>query len=620
MQNRYPLWKNILLLGLLLVAVIYAAPNFFGDDPAVQISSASEVTTIDANSLQQVETILANAKLTYISAKNDQNTLLIRFADSDTQFKARDVLKASLGGDYTVALNMASRTPKWLEALGAYPMKLGLDLRGGVQFLYEVDINQMIKAREDGDIRSIAGELRDANIRYLGIERVDPHGLKINFRDAESLESGFAELSKRLTDYTLTRLTQNNTYQIQAIMSEASIVKIANYAIDQNMNIFRNRVNELGVSEAIVQRQGADHISVQLPGIQETARAKEIIGKVAGLKFQMVDVEHDAQAAAAGDVPIGSRLYEYEGHHILLKDQVILQGSSITYATATYSQEGQPAVSVHLGGGGESTFNRVTSENVGKPMAVVYVDYKNEEKMLNGKPTMVSHQEERIISVATIKSALGSNFEITGLRTDAYAQNLALLLRSGAFTAPVNIVQELTVGPSMGKSNVQKGIISIVAGFLFVVVFMAFYYRLFGLIADMALLLNLIFVLGLLSILGAALTLPGMAAMVLTVASAVDANVLIYERIREELRNGVSPQASIYAGYERAFTTIIDANVATLIVAVVLFALGSGPVKGFAVVLTVGILTSMLTSIVYTRSVVNFIYGRKNIKKLSIGI
>lgn len=623
MQNQYPLWKNILLVGLLVIALIYALPNIFGDDPAVQISiPGNSATTAHPISLDQVKQILDKNQLHITQAETQADGLLLRFADTDTQIKARDLIKASLGENYIVALNLAPRTPKWLQFFGANPMKLGLDLRGGVNFLLEVDIDRMIKAREDGDIRSIVTDLREANVRYLGIERLQPHGILIAFRDAANLEKGQAELSKRLQDYLITKNPSANGggHKLQVMMSENAIIKVADYAIDQTMNILRTRVNLLGVSEALVQRQGRNHVSVDLPGIQDTARAKDIIGKTATLKFQMVDIEHDAESAARGDVPIGTKIYEYEGRHFLLKDAVILQGNSITYASASFSQDGRPAVIVHLGGGGESTFNRVTSENIGKPMAVVYVETKSEEHMVNGKPTLVSHQEEKIISVATIQSALGNNFEITGLHTEKYAQNLALLLRSGALVAPVNIVQELTVGPSMGKANIHKGIISIVAGLAFVVLFMAFYYRVFGLIADIALLLNLIFIVAILSLLGATLTMPGMAAMVLTVGMAVDSNVLIYERIREELRGGVSPQASIYAGYERAFTTIVDANVATLIVAIVLFALGTGAIKGFAVVLTIGIMTSMLTAIVFTRAIVNYLYGRKNVKTLSIGL
>lgn len=619
MQNQYPLWKNIMLIGILLIGLIFALPNLFGADPAVQIS-AGDNAVVNTEAVDQVKQVLTTQNFPYLSVEQNAENLLVRFNDTDIQLKARDALKTALGNNYVVALNLASRTPRWLEALGANPMKLGLDLRGGVHFLLEVDVNALIKAREDGDVRSIGSTLREANIRYAGIERVQPHGVVVNFRDLESLNRANSELSSRLQDYTITKITAGSAYKLQAVMSEVAAFKISDYALDQTMNILRNRVNELGVSEALVQRQGTDHVSVDLPGIQDTARAKEIIGKTATLHFHLVDVEHDVASAIAGDVPLGSKLYEYEGRKILLKDLAVLQGDSITYATSSMSQEGRPAVNVHLGGGGESAFNRITSENIGKPMAVIYVETKNDQQMVDGKMTTVTHPEERIISVATIKSALGANFEITGLKSDKEAENLSLLLRSGALIAPTNIVEELTVGPSMGKANINKGMLSIVVGFIFVVLFMAFYYRVFGLFADMALFLNLIFIVAVLSLLGATLTLPGMAAMVLTVGLAVDSNVLIYERVREELRNGVSPQAAIYAGYARALVTIVDANVAVLIVAMVLFSFGTGPVKGFAVVLTIGLMSSMLTSIVYTRAVVNLVYGRRNVKTLSIGL
>lgn len=619
MQNHYPLWKNLLLIGLLFVAVIYALPNLFGSDPAVQVS-ASSTALVTSDISQKVIKALTDHQVKHVQINQQKDTLLIRFSDHDTQIRARDIIKTALGDDYVVALNLATRNPKWLSALGANPMKLGLDLCGGVHFLLEVDLNDMVKKREDGELRTIVNDLRESGVRYLAVERMKPHGVLITFRDVDNLEKGHTELGRRLQDYLFTKITDKGEAKLQVVMSEKAIFKVADYAIDQTVTTLRNRVDELGVSEAIVQRQGANHVSVDLPGIQDTTRAKELIGKTATLRFHMVDLEHDVEAAMAGDMPIGSKLYEYEGRRLLLKDQVVLQGNSITYSAATFSHDGRPAVSVHLGGGGESTFNRITTENIGKQMAVVYVETKSEQQMVGGKPTTVNRQIERIISVATIQSALGSNFEITGLRSEKYAQDLSLLLRSGALVAPVTFVEELTVGPSMGKANIDKGIMSIAVGYIFVMLFMAFYYRFFGIISNIALLLNLVFMTAILSILGAVLTLPGMAGMVLTVGMAVDASVLIFERIREELRNGVSPQASIFTGYQRAFTTIIDANVATLIVAMVLYALGTGVVKGFAVVLTIGLMTSMLTSIVFSRAIVNLIYGGRNVKKLSIGI
>ena len=619
MKNHYPLWKNILLVFLLLVAIVYAMPSFFGDDPAVQVSAGDYV--VEADLLDRVKKSLIDNKLDYFAIDHmEEAGMLVRFRDIDTQLRARDILRGELGERYVVALNLASRTPKWFYAIGAMPVKLGLDLRGGVHFLLAIDLEDMIKKREDSDLQAMVSDLREAGVRYLSIERIKPHGLTITFRNLDNLDRGATKLASRLQEYKLNRVTIDGVAKLQVSIAESAIAKVADYAIDQTVNILRNRVNELGVSEAIVQRQGQKHVSVDLPGIQDMVRAKEIIGKTATLRLQMVDIEHDVEAALAGDIPLGSKLYEYEGRKFLLKEQVILHGNAITYAMASMSQDGRPSVSVRLGGGGESVFHRVTSENIGNPMAIVYVETKAEKREIGGKVEIVNRPIEKVISVATIQSALGSQFEISGLPGDKYAQDLALLLRSGALVAPVTIVQETTVGPSMGKANITKGILSIAVGYIFVMLFMAFYYRLFGLVSGVALVCNLVFMVAILSILGATLTLPGMAGMVLTVGMAVDAGVLIYERIREEWRNGISPQASIYHGYERAFATIVDANMATLIVALVLFALGSGAVKGFAVVLIIGLMTSMLTSIVFTRAIVNWIYGRRNIKKLLIGI
>jgi preprotein translocase subunit SecD len=625
MQNQYPLWKNLLLIGLFLFGVIYALPNLFDQDPSVQISTTSTSDSaqvkINAQTMDSVKQALQDAQLKYLAAEESPDKLLIRFADTDLQLKARDVIKATLGDDYTVALNIASRTPRWLTALGANPMKLGLDLRGGVRFLLEVDANALLKAREDGEVRSISDTLRQANIRYSGVERLRPHGLVIKFRDTATLEQASSEIKYRLVDYTFTKIDNNGEHKLQLVMSDKAMLQIANDALEKTMNTLRKRVNELGVSEAIVQRQGANRVSVEFPGIQDTTRAKEIIGKTATLRFQMVDVDHDAESVAmGGELPFGTKLYSYEERHVLLKDQAILQGNSITYAATSLSQDGRPAVTVHLGGGGESMFHRVTAENVGKPMAVVYVDTKPEQRIVDGKVVNSSRLEERVISVATIQSALGNNFEITGLGSKKYASDLALLLRSGSLTVPMMIVEEKTVGASAGKANIDKGFVSIVIGFVFVVLFMIIYYYFFGIVSNIALLVNLVFMVAILSLLGATLTLPGIAGIVLTVGTAVDAHILIYERIREELRNGVSPQASIFSSYERVFTTIVDSNVTNLIVAVVLFALGSGAVQGFAVTLVVGLLTSMFTAILYTRAVVNFTYGKRNIKKLAIGI
>lgn len=615
MQNRYSLWKYLLMVGLLLIALLYAIPNIYGDDPAVQIS-AHTGSVINQAVINQVTTALQNNQVHDLSAAMEGDDLVVRFADTETQLHASDVIKAALGKDFIVALNLAPRTPHWLRALGANPMKLGLDLRGGVHFLLDIDIDSVIKARQEGDLRSFTDQLREEDIRYTNVSLQAPNTIALQFRDADTLKRAQAYLSKRFPEYTFA----TNDLALNATLTPAAIQNIDQYAVDQTITILNNRVNELGVSEAVVQQQGTDQVSVDLPGIQDTARAKDLIGKTATLKFQMVDTEHDVQSAVAGDVPFGDRLYQYEGQPILLKGQVILRGDSITYATSGMGDDGRPNVQVRLGGGGESLFAQTTAQNIGKPMAVVYVETQVQNKMVNGKPVTTQQQIEKIISVATIQSALGNNFEIRGLDTPKYAQDLALLLRSGALAAPVSIVQERTVGPSLGKANIHMGVRSVEVGAILVIIFMALYYQLFGLVADMALALNIIFIIAILSILGATLTLPGIAGIVLTVGMAVDANVLINERIREELRNGMSPQASIHTGYERAFATIIDANVTTLIVAMVLFALGSGAVKGFAVTLTIGILSSMVTAIFFTRGIVNLIYGGRSVKKLSIGM
>ncbi len=621
MQNRYPWWKNLLLIALFVIGLVYAVPSFFGQDLAVQVQAKdTEQSTAKATLVQQVTNALQKNNLQYMSVAQAKDGVLVRFNNAEMQLKARDELNTTLGDNYIVALSLAPRTPAWLLALGAEPMKLGLDLRGGVHFLLAVDVKELINLRLKGDVRNVGDSLRNVDVRYTGINQAGDNTLMIHFRDKDNMNKADDQLTNSLQDYHLTKMDANQKYAIKAVLTQPALTKITNYAIDQTMSILNNRVNALGVSEAVVQRQGLNKISVDLPGVQDIARAKSIIGKVATLKFQLVDTKHDVQSAVAGDIPVGSQLYMFQGRPMLLYDHVILRGDSITYATASFGQDGRPSVNIRLGGGGEDLFNRITSENIGKSLAVVYVETQSKQQKVDGKMVTIHKQKERIINVATIQSALGGNFQITGLENPKYAQDLSLLLRSGALIAPIDIVQESTVGPSLGLANIHMGVISIVVGFLAVVLFMLFYYRFFGLVADMALFLNLIFIMAIFSILGVTMSLPGMAAMVLTVGMAVDANVLIYERIREELRNGVSPQASIHMGYELAFITIVDSNVTTLIVAVVLFALGSGQVKGFAVTLIVGLLCSMLTSIMFTRAIVNWIYGGRTVKKLSIGI
>lgn len=619
MHNVYPTWKYLMLLFFLIVGVIYALPNLYGEDIAVQIS-LKDSTTISQEVVPKVQNVLREQKIPFLSVVKDEGQVLARFPDTDSQLRANDVITATLGKDYIVAPNLAPRTPEWLQALGAAPLKLGLDLRGGVHFLLAVDVNEVVKALQTGEQHSISNILREENIRYSGIRVKKGHGILVSFRNQNSLDKAQAALARRMPEYLLTQQTDNGKYVLQAMMTDAAMTKASNDAIEQTMRIINNRINELGVSEAAVQRQGVNKVSVDLPGVQDTTRAKEIIGKTASLRFQMVDEEHDVQSAVAGIVPVGTKLYYDEnGRPILLKNKVILRGSAITYATATIGETGSPEVQVRLGGSGNSLFHKTTRESVGKRMAVIFVEMETDKKMVDGKLVMVRKPVEKIISVARIDSPLGNNFRIMNLDDMQYAQNLALLLRSGAFTAPVDFIQERIVGPSLGKANIAMGIQSIQIGALIVVLFMIMYYRVFGLFADFALILNIVFILAVLSLLGATLTLPGIAGIVLTVGMAVDANVLINERIREELRNGMSVQAAIRAGYERAFSTIVDANVTTLIVAIVLYTLGSGSVKGFAVTVIIGLFTSMVTAIMYTRALVNLTYGRRQATNISIG-
>ena len=618
MMNKYPLWKNIFLAFILVIGFIYAAPNIFGEDPAVQVTPNSGVKAAP-DLMGKITDALKADNLPAKSVQQEEQNILIRFADTDTELKARDVIKTLLGDDYTVAVNIAPATPDWLVALGAQPMKLGLDLRGGVHFALQVDINAVIQQRMQGIVKNISDALRQANIRYAAVAQ-QQNTVMVGFRDPQTQSNALSLLQKQFPELQFITQNQGDRYQLIGAWSQQGLTKLQQTAIDQTMTTLRNRVNELGVAEPVVQQQGPDRIAVDLPGIQDTARAQQILGGTATLEFRLVDTQNDPRSAAAGMVPPGSLLYNYNDRPILLKDQVILTGNSITDASSSFGEDGRPSVNISLGGGGESYFHRVTGENVGKPLAIVYVEIHMQDQMVNGQVVKVPKKVERVISVATIQSALPGNFQITGLTDPQEARNLGLLLRAGALPAPISVVEERTIGPQLGAENIHMGMVSIAVGFVLAVVFMAVYYSVFGLIADLALAMNLVLLLALLSILGMTLTLPGMAGIVLTVGMAVDANVLIFERIREELRNGNSPQASIHAGYERALATIIDANVTTLIAALVLFGIGTGAVKGFAVTLSIGLLTSMLTGLMFTRAIVNAVFGGKPVKKLPIGI
>lgn len=618
MQNKYPLWKNILLILVAVVGFIYAIPNLYTENPVVQISSD---TAVDPSALQKrVQDLLTEKNIHYRAVVQQAQGLEIVFSSTDTQLLARDLIKNSLGSTYTVALNLAPSTPHWLEVIRAAPMKQGLDLRGGVHFLLDVDVESVISRRYEGMMKNIGQELRHIGVRYSGIRYINDKGIDLRFRDEQSMNAALVELKQTIPDLLFVKAKADNS--VLASLTPTELNNIRQNTIEQTMSILRNRVNELGVGEAVVQQQGATRVAVDLPGIQDAARAKQILGGTATLQFYLVDSDNDAAIAKqTGAVPVSDKLYLMDGMPILLKRQVVLSGDSITSAVSSFDQQSaSQAVQIQLGGGGESLFTKVTRDNIGKRMAIVYVETKNTMQTINGVEKRVTHRDERVISAPVIQSALGSNFQITGLKDGKEASNLALLLRAGALPAAIYPIEERTVGPTLGKENIHRGVVSLEVGMGLILILMLLYYRLFGLIANFALLLNLILLVALLSIIDATLTLPGIAGIVLTVGMAVDANVLIYERIREELRLGLSPQAAIYAGYERAFATILDANVTTFIVAIILFAVGTGPVRGFAVTLSLGLLTSMVTAITYTRAIVNWCYGTRNVKKLSIGI
>lgn len=618
MQNKYPLWKNLLLILLTVVGLVYAIPNLYSEDPAVQVSGKNPED--NAGLQEAVKAILDKNKLAYTGMTESAHGLETRFNSTDTQILARDAIKNALDKQYTVALNLASSTPSWLEAIGASPMKQGLDLRGGVHFLLEVDIESVIARRYEGLMKSIGQDLREKGLRYAGIRLLKDKGIEVRFRTSEIMDSASAILRAAYPGMNFTSSDKGNTLTLA--LSPVELNAIRQGTIEQTMSILRNRVNELGVGEAVVQQQGATRVAVDLPGLQDAARAKLILGGTATLEFHMVDQENDAQIAKqTGAVPISSKLFMMDNRPILLKRQVVLSGDSITSAVSSFDQQtASPAVQIQLGGGGESLFTKTTRENIGKRMAIVFVETKTSMETVNGAPKLTTTKEERVISAPVVQSALGNNFQITGLVDSKEASDLALLLKAGALPAAIYYVEERTVGPSLGKENIRRGLVSLEAGMGMILIIMLVYYRFFGLVANIALLLNLVLLTALLSVIGATLTLPGIAGIVLTVGMAVDANVLIYERIREELRHGLSPQAAIYAGYDRAFSTIVDANITTLIVAIVLFAVGTGPVRGFAVTLSLGLLTSMLTGIYFTRAIVNAYYGGRNVKKLSIGI
>lgn len=617
-MTHYPRWKYVLLILVSLIGLIYAIPNLFGEDPSVQISPHKGYEA-DQSLSQAVKTFLSQQGIAVADMGIVDQSLVVRFKGADDQIRANDILQAKWGDHYTTALNLASATPTWLTHLGAHPMKLGLDLQGGIHFLLAIDMDSLMQKRMSGYQKGIGDLLRTQRVRYSDLSQGSDGRIQLELNDANNKTVAQGLIQKNFPDLLLKSSADN---RLEISLAPVSLLEAQKQAVEQTITILRNRINALGVAEPIVQQQGLSRIAIDLPGVQDTARAKEILGGTATVAFQMVDTQHDIQAALAGTVPAGDTLYyTEEGQPVLLKNEVVLSGSSITNATSSYGEDGKPTVNIWLGGGGESQFYRFTGQHIGDAMATVYIE-TNMVPVVTGNTIKYQPQtHSKVINIATIQSALPNTFQISGLSDANEAKNLALLLRSGALPTAISIIEESTVGPSLGKNNIKMGVFSVEVGLAIIVIFMALYYRVFGVFADLALLMNLILLVAALSIIGATLTLPGIAGIVLTMGMAVDANVLIFERIREELRLGMSPHAAIEAGYEKAFATIVDANITTLIAALALFGIGTGAVKGFAITLTLGILISMFTAIMGTRALVYLAYGRRpRIERLSIGI
>lgn len=603
-----------MVIFTIAICLLYATPNLYGEDPAVQVSGIRGAA-IESATLDQVKTNLDNNNIPYKSISLENNQVLVRLNDTEQQLLASELLKEELGQKFIVALNLAPSTPAWLRSLGAGPLKLGLDLRGGVHFLLEVDMQEALTKAQTQMIQDFRSDLREEKIRYSGV-RKSGDAVTAHFRDEEALLKADSFLSKKYPGLQFTMEQDDNKFSLKAVMTEAKLAEIKEYALQQNITIIRNRVNQLGVAEPLVQRQGMERIVVELPGIQDTAGAKEILGATATLEFRLVDSKADPYSTR---VPAGSQKYTTrDGRPVVLKKQVILTGNHITGATSSLDEFSRPQVNIDLDSKGGSKMSRATKKAIGQPMATVFIEYKpTGEKTADGKSKL--HKIEEVINVATIQAQLGRSFRITGLDSSSEASNLALLLRAGALVAPVQIVEERTIGPSLGQQNISNGLSAMVYGMIAIIVFMAIYYRKFGLVANIALCANIIMIIGIMSMLpGATMTLPGIAGIVLTIGMAVDANVLVFERIREELKEGRSIQQAIHYGYDNALSTIADANITTLLTAVILFAVGTGPIKGFAITLAIGIVASMFTAIVGTRAIVNLLWGNKKIDKLSI--
>ncbi len=604
-MNRYPLWKYLIIAVSLVFGLLYTLPNFFGESPAIQVSPLRTGAMLDSDLLQRIERVLGEHQLVFNGSLLEPGGIKIRFADTDTQMKARDLLEGEIGKDFIVALNLLPNSPQWMSHFGALPMYLGLDLRGGVHFMLQVDMEGALSKSLDRYSADIRSSLRELRIPSAGVEREESR-LLVKFRDVAAREKAKVELAKNFTDLELRETSHASGPSLLVTVKPEAYTNMQRFALQQNITTLRNRVNELGVAEPIIQQVGIDRVIVQLPGVQDTAKAKNILGRTATLEIRMVDDDSNLEAAVmSGQSPLGTELFtERGGNPLLVKKQVLLTGDRITDAQPGFDQDNQPAVHVTLDSNGARIFKDLTRSNVGKRMAILLVE-KNQSE---------------VITAPVIREEIGGGrVQISGRMSSIEARDVALLLRAGALAAPMEIIEERTVGPSLGAENIARGFNSTLWGFVAVALCIMIYYQAFGVISVVALSVNLLLLIGLLSILQATLTLPGMAAIALTVGMAIDANVLINERIRDEIRNGALPQAAIHSGYDRAIGTILDSNITTLIAGIALFSFGSGPVKGFAVVLCLGILTSVFSAVIVSRGMVNLLYGNRKLINVPIG-
>ncbi|WHP46938.1 protein translocase subunit SecD [Mannheimia bovis] len=613
MLNRFPLWKNLMVIFVIAIGALYALPNLYGDDPSVQISG-TRGQQATPETLTQVQSTLSSMNIQPKSAVLENGSILVRLESAEQQLPAKEKISEALGNNYSVALNLAPATPKWLSDIGGSPMKRGLDLLGGVRFLMEVDMNTALAKQQDTLQDSLRNDFRKEKLQYKAVKKGENFATEIEFVDNETAENAVRLI--RRSHPTLDILVKDNNVTLTP--SEQALSDSRSMAIEQNLSILRKRVEELGVSEPTIQRQGADRIVVELPGVQDTARAKELLGATATLEFRLVNTEANLASAAKGIVPADSEVQNTrDGEPVVLRRKPSLGGEHIIDATAGKDDRGLPQVSIKLDTEGGDMMGEITKMAIKKPMATLYTEFKDSgRKDANGKVILEKHQE--VINVATIQTRLGNQFQITGINSPAEAQNLAVLLRSGALIAPIVIVEERTIGASLGADNVKQGMEASMLGLGLTILFCLAFYKMFGIFASLALIANMILTIGLMSLIGATLTMPGIAGIVLAVGMSVDANVLIYERIKEEIRNGRSIQQAIHEGYSGAFSSIFDSNLTTILTSLVLYAVGTGPVKGFAVTLALGVIISMFTAITGTRMLVNWVYGGKRVKKLWI--